>query len=411
MLQQAVEGRLSDEAFRGAIDPEILAIAAEETTDIDISARIRDVMDETLAAQQITRVGIDRDILRNRSIAIGNTIAEDVPDLERRKIFASTGLTTHSCLYLDEYVDDNRDHALRLMSGLDNSVQTAGTIGEIAAALGESEVSEAFSGSYLELLRDWMGGTAIPQIQANLGEDAPSVEQLAKFIEDYFGSRLPWVTSGFLRIATNRLKLEESDLLPSVRTLPAMIKAGVGFPEAAWAVAAGAASREAAIKIGADYISQRKDTVNTGDSGNNYAGFLEWLRPLTSEDLHHLYGLEGAVLEDTVKAFQRSTRNPLLATEEALPLEFDVRGTTYEGRWQLAALAVSGSEVFLRRDYDNLVDRNAVYVTLDNQPIGYAPKDFAQLMAPNLDSGWIGKGKVIRRTGAPIPSIRVKIEA
>ena len=411
LLQRAVEGRLSDEAFRGALDPEILAIAAEETTDSDIAVRISDVMDETLAAQQIARIGIDRDILRNRSIAIGNNIAEDVPELERRKIFASTGLTTQSCLYLDEYVSDHRDRALRLMSGLDDAVHTAGTIGEIAAALGESEVSEAFSGSYLDLLRDWMGGTAIPQIQANLGEDAPSVEQLAKFIEDYFGSRLPWVTSGFLRIATNRLALEESDLLPNVRTLPAMIKAGVGFPEAAWVAAAGAASREAAIKIGADYIAQRKDTVNSRDNGDKYARFLEWLRPLTSEDLHHLYGLEGAVLEDTVKAFQRSTRNPLLASEEALPLEFDVAGTTYEGRWQFAALAVSGSEVFLRRDYDNLVDRNAVFVTLDNQPIGYAPRDFAQVMAPNLDSGWIGKGKVIGRTLGPVSSIRVKIEA
>ena len=412
LLQNTIQGRLSEEAFRGAVDPEILAIAAEESSENDIKARVTDVMDKTLAAQQIARSRIDGNVLRTKSIAIANTIAQDVPDIECRKTFASTGLTTESCLYLDKYVNQNRDQALRVMSGLEDAIATAGTIGEIAAALNESEVREAFSGSYLDLLRDWMGGLSIPRIQAGLGEDPPSVEELAKFIEDYFGSRLPWVTSGFLRIALNRLGLEESELSLKVRTLPAMIKAGVGFPEAAWAAAAGAASREAAIKIGVDYISQRND-MGDGNSGvrDSYSNFLEWLGLLTTEDLRYHYGLKGAVLEETATALQRNSRNPLLKNVVTFPMEFNVRGTAYEDRWQIAGLANPGSNIYLSRDYDNLVDRNAVYVTLDDVPIGYAPRNFAQLLAPDLDAGWIGRGTVIHRNLGQVPLVRVRIEA
>ena len=89
----------------------------------------------------------------------------------------------------------------------------------------------------------------------------------------------------------------------------------------------------------------------------------------------------------------------------------DVRGIAFEGRRQIAAQAVSGSEIFLRRDYDNLVDRNAVFVTFDDQPIGYAPKDYAQLIAPDLDAGWVGKGTVVDNKVSPVPSVRIRIEA
>ena len=92
LLQQVVEERLSDEAFRGVIDPEILAIAAEESTQSDISVRIGDVIEETLAAQQIARRGIDPAILKEKSVVIANAIAEDVPDVEWEKDIRIDGI-------------------------------------------------------------------------------------------------------------------------------------------------------------------------------------------------------------------------------------------------------------------------------------------------------------------------------
>ena len=197
----------------------------------------------------------------------------------------------------------------------------------------------------------------------------------------------------------------------AVRTLPGMIKIGVGFPEAAWAAAAGAASREAAIRIGTEYLSEFGVAATGVDPEHTYTNFLDWLRPFTSENLHHMYGLEGAVLDQTLKAIQRNVKNPLLAAEVTFPLEFNVTGISYDDRRQVAARALLGSEILLRRDYANLVDRNAVFVTFENQALGYVPRDYAQLISPDIDAGWIGKCQVIHNEPAAVPSVRIRIES
>ena len=74
-------------------------------------------------------------------------------------------------------------------------------------------------------------------------------------------------------------------------------------------------------------------------------------------------------------------------------------------------MAVVGSEVYLRRDYDNLVDRNAVFVTFESLPIGYVPRNYAQLMAPDLDAGRVGKGEVTSNELSGVPLVRVRIDA
>ena len=367
-------------------------------------------MDSTLAARQVSRAGLSDNILRDRAISIAKKIVDDVPDIGQRRVFATTGLTTRSCLYLDDYISNNSSHITRIIQGQEGAVEAAGVISEIAAGLSESEVGEAFSGSYLDLLRLWMGGNSIPDIRNTLGEDAPSMEQLARFIENYFGGRLPWVTSGFLYIATARLGLDGNLVPLAVRTLPAMIKVGVEFPEAAWAAAAGAASRDAAIRIGMDYVSARAVDTGVEDRAHTYSRFLDWLRPLTSEELNRSYGLEGAVLEETLRSFQRNATNPLLGTEIKFPMEFNVRGIAYENRRQIAVSAGAGSEVFLRRDYDNLVDRNAILVVFQNQPLGYMPRDYAQLIAPEVDAGWLGKCSVVYNEPGLVPSVRVRME-
>ena len=410
VMQQIVAGRLSSEAFRGAIDPEILAIAAEETPENPISAFIGNVVDSTFAAQQVSRVGLPEDILRNKSLEIANLIAGEVPDIGQRKLFSSTGLSTQSCLYLSEYMTTHAQEVFELIGASGDSTHKAQAISEVVAALNESEVQEAYSGSYLELLRDWMGGVSVPQIRLNLGDDAPNVEQLGRFIENYFGGRLPWVISGFIRIAANAHNSEEGALPLTVRTLPAMVKAGVGFPAAAWAAAAGAASRDAAIRIGAQFNLESESSSSEEGTEPSYSEFLEWLRPMTSEELNQSYGLEGAVLQETLNAFQRNTKNPLLNTEIRFPLQFDVRGIIYGSRRQTASQVRPGIELSLERDYDNLVDRNAIMVTFRSRDLGYVPRDYAQLIAPDLDAGLVYRCYAARIELGEIPSITASIE-
>ncbi len=66
--------------------------------------------------------------------------------------------------------------------------------------------------------------------------------------------------------------------------------------------------------------------------------------------------------------------------------------------------------VVLERDYANIGDRNAVFVTLRGQILGYVPRDYAQLTAPELDSAWLGKGVVTEKTPDAVPGISVRID-
>ena len=410
LLQEVIDGRISEEAFRGVLDPEILAYAAEESADDRISTHIENLVDNTLAARQLSRTRIPENMLRQQSVAIVNQIVQDVPDGNRRKLFASTGLATNSCLHLENYINEHAEGVAEIMSGQVSAADAAGFISEVAAELREAEVDEAFSGSFVDLLHLWMDGRPIPEIRMALGDDAPNMEQFASFVENHFAGRLPWVASGFLKIASGRLQLVEETLPLLVRTLPAMIKVGVGFPEAAWAAAAGVASREFAIKLATEYIAHRRMTSEDAESGGGFKDFLDWLTPMTSEELNQIYGLEGAVLEETLHALRRNNRNPFLIGDPAFPLDFEVRGLAFGSRGLVAARAALGSHAELQRDYDNLVDRNAILVLHKGEPMGFVPRDVAQLIAPDLDAGDSKICEVIHSETYPTPMVRLRIQ-
>lgn len=64
-----------------------------------------------------------------------------------------------------------------------------------------------------------------------------------------------------------------------------------------------------------------------------------------------------------------------------------MRGIRYENRFAVALKAEPGQRVHLVRDYDNLVDRNAIAIYLANEQMGYLPREVAQVLAPEMDTG------------------------
>lgn len=243
------------------------------------------------------------------------------------------------------------------------------------------------------------------QLRAEFAADAPTVEELAKFIEDFFGYRLPWGISGYIRIATKMLDLSPASLSSFSRFFPSMVKFGVPFPEAAWAMAAGIPFRRVAMELASRYLREQ--------SSPSYADFREWLGSLDAERLQHEYRLTSPVLEDVTRALARSNINPLLVQftglEQQLPIEVDVKGVTYGSRMRVALRARHGIQVRLTRDYDNPVDRNAVVVELYRQPLGYLPRQVAQLLAPEMDTGVEFETVIVSVTRGRTPRIRVRI--
>lgn len=74
---------------------------------------------------------------------------------------------------------------------------------------------------------------------------------------------------------------------------------------------------------------------------------------------------------------------------ECLEMRFPVVGLSHDGRDQIVRdNATMGSVVFLKREPENLYDRNAVKVCLGGDMcIGYLARQVAALMARDMDGG------------------------
>ena len=65
----------------------------------------------------------------------------------------------------------------------------------------------------------------------------------------------------------------------------------------------------------------------------------------------------------------------------------------------------------LEREYDNLVDQNAVRVVLDTQELGYLPRRVAQLVAPEMDTGLRLTATVAHVEEDDVPRVSVVLSA
>ena len=110
---------------------------------------------------------------------------------------------------------------------------------------------------YRDLLRNWLNGEPIVEIRKSFGEDAPSPEDSAGFIEDYFGLRLPWLCSAFIRLPTEALGMNSEGLSTQSRFLPSLIKYGIPMVEAAWAMVLGVPSRLYSMQIASAYREEK----------------------------------------------------------------------------------------------------------------------------------------------------------
>lgn len=410
LLKDLVQDRLTEAALSDVLDPEILAMLVEEG--LELAALSEEVIDsmlsQTLVSAQAARHRMETQRLGRAIQVTAERIVQHAPDTEHWSVYSSTGLRSASCEKLRQHILDNERSLRRLLSeaGPDQLNELAIFFLEACLAVPEMEPDREFGGSYTELLQRWLSGAAIPDIRAEFGDQVSSLEELAKFIEDLFGYRLPWGISAYLRIAASTLDLDSSAIPDFVKFFPSMVKFGLPDPASCWAMAAGIPFRRMAIEVAAVYL----DETNTP----NYADFLKWLGQLDSDRLRYDFGLKSPVLEDVSRALSRSSINPLLRefcdARDILPREVEVRGINYEDRAKVALSARVGMPVTLVRDYDNVVDRNAVRVQLGSAVMGYLPRELAQLLAADMDAGLRLAGRIAAVEKGPVPRIRLRVE-
>jgi replicative superfamily II helicase len=385
LLKELVQERLTETALADRLDPEVLAILVEEGAASLTDELVESVLADSLVYTQASRERVSLDRLRAVFRQTGNSIVKEVPEAEYRTVYSGTGLNTQSCETIRRHVEENREELrnLLLAAGPSEASRLASLFLDACSEVREMQPERGFAGSYAELLGAWLSGADISDLRDEFAAYAPTVDELAKFIEDFFGYRLPWGISAYIRIAAKVLGLPLATLSPVTRFFPSMVKLGVPSPEAAWAMAAGIPFRRLGIELSSRYLSERPSS--------GYHDFLEWLGSLDIEALHEEYDVPSPILEDVARALARSGANPYLAPfsglDRHLPLDAEVKGVGYQGRWRVASLARPGERVVLERDYDNPVDRNAVLLELNSRTLGYLPRQLAQLVAPEMDAG------------------------
>lgn len=384
-LVALVRNRLSEEALQAALDPEILALLVEAESAPHSGVPLQDILEGSLVHVQANRHQFQIQKLQEVFVHVAKNLTEKVTSPELRAMYSSTGLSSTSCQTIHDHVEAHASLIKTLFSQagprvLDDIIDV---LLPVCLDLPEMQSGRDFGGSYRDLLRWWLDGTAPQELMAEFSDQASSPEELGRFIDDIFGYRLPWGLASYIHIAAASLHIDYTVLPALVKFLPSMVKFGLPDPMACWAMAAGIPFRRTAIEIAAACRSE----LGTP----SYEGFLAWFGTLSSERLHYDFGLTSPMLEDVSRAIFVSSVNPLLekftSLETFLPYETEVNGVEYENRSVVALQAKAGQPVALIRDYDNLVDRNAIAVYLLNRVMGYLPRHVAQVLAPEMDTG------------------------
>lgn len=407
-LQQLVTERLTEEALKAELDPEILGILAEEVETVSYSDLVRQFTTEGLAHIQIIRKAPDLQVrLENILQEAADDLTERVPNQGTRKVYSMTGLSSTSCLTISGDIENQRSQVTSLFQQSDESNLEAlvDLLVSTCLKLKEMEPRYGFSGSNFQLLHDWILGTSINDLTLEFSSHVQAVDEFSLHIDDFFRYRLPWGISSYVRIAKKLLQIEETQVSEYIKFFPAMVKFGVPSPAACWAMSLGIPSRKIAIEFATAFETEILD--------KSYEAFLEWLNTITPERLQYDFNIQGFLLEDITRSVLTSSINSLLrlySDASLLPREVEVQGIRYDNRAQIAMRCSIGDRVEIIRDYDNLLDRNAVSMFWRGQQIGYMPRDVAEVLAVEIDTGITLNGEVtwVDKSG-DVPKIRTRI--
>lgn len=406
LLIRLINDGISDEETRKLLDPEILALLAEENSLEILEEKLKDILDESLVHAQAIKSGTDMTSLHSAFEKIAKTIAHEIPEIRSWKPYSVTGLSSTSCQNIRQYIDQNQTTIQNFINekNLDSISDLLSVILEAVSGLSEMKVQNEYSGDYHELLLKWTSGKNINEILSEIHSDEPI--KVVKFIEEYFGYLLPWGISAFLQITKLTLGLSDEDIPNHMKYLPSMIKFGVPNPESSWAMMIRIPFKKTAIMLSSKYISQNQSL--------DYENFRNWISLIDPEELKHEYNLVSPFLEDVNNALFRAGINPLLNAEtdvkKVISEDTWISGISYESRYLVAYTAKKEDVVELIRDYDNMYDRNAIRVFLHGRELGFLNRNLAQFLAPHIDCGLNLEAEITEIISKTIPQIKIKIK-
>lgn len=387
LLHRLVDERITVDDAGELLDASLLPLLVEEVgSDLGpLLAEIDSTLQTSFVAHQAITDHIALDSLLHASHELAAQIIERIPEANSRRLFATTGLSSKSCLRIKDAVGERLRETSDSLLGLVSLDSMLDLVISSLSQVPEMEPERAFAGDYAELAKLWVSGRQLPAIVDYLRRESDlsvSPESLSEFLNDYAMYRLPWGASAFLSIATDRLQIDPDSAPLWTRALPALIKFGVPNHTAAWCMGFGISSRPLAIALAEAYIA---------DGGSNLPSDLRsWLGQQDAEQLAARLRVTGRAVTDLGRVCQRARRVNVRATLARGPiLPADITIKLLDGDEVDAAISLvpDDAQVDVGRDYGSLVDRNRMIATVNDVIVGVVPPHLSQILAVEVDTG------------------------
>ncbi len=380
-LRDLIDRRISSDDLKARIDPEILGMLAEESFS-SFDEPLDRMISSTLAgkiAKREERYDKLHGIFREKALEIKASLKDD-----EIRVYGKTGLSSSSCMLIRDYILNKKATIAEMLDRDSSAADFAALVLEALYDIPEMHARLSFAGDKKELLEMWISGKSFDDMRNELKiTDALSA---SKFIEEYFGSLVPWGASAFLQIMCFKLELSMKSLPDSMQFLPGLIKYGVPLQEACWAMQLGISNRKTALKIAVQY--RNKSTQSA------IAGFIEWMRNLDSKTLPDAGAL---FFDDAAKTILRVGDNRYLRERQSLQQVIQepavVRAETEKQKLMISTIK-ENQDIHIVRDYDNLRDRNAIKIQCGGENLGLLDNGVSQYLAPLMDTGTALEGKV-----------------
>ncbi len=382
---QFTDDELTENFSERLIDTHLLSMLVEESVDTPNEKILRDFLNDSLVKVQATTEGLDIEPLIKASTSVVHKIYNETKDENLRKIYARTGLSIKSCKILSSRIQENIGIFVDFCEGYGKQEFVLkfiiDNLQDLNEMIGKEKISYKDKFEDYNLISGWINLMSIPTLATEFTNEK-KIEKAAEYIDKKFVYRLSWGANAFTKILSYNMGMELKDLPLFLKELSSMIKFGVNSQYASWAMSLGVNSRNLAHRIGTKF----KEEVDETD----FSKFIEWFKELNTEKLGVLGTLESKALESRVSKLEVnniSEYDMILTNIKKDGIIVGIKGLSFEDRLKNLEKLADGQSLFLKRDYLNKHDIDAIKIYSNTNELGFIPRELAKVLAPQMDFG------------------------
>lgn len=378
MLDALVSKRISSSTFLKNMDilaePYLLSLLSEEINEEDIQNMVESVISYSLFNTQAIQRDIKVDVIRNYFNSTFSKLKEELSQSEIN-VFASTGLSCSSNIAFLEIIDDNLD-ILKTEILFEEYEILLKLIFEVF----DQNPDEFYSykldklgvkpSQLIPIANKWILGYEIDDLRENWKEISDNPDGLFIVISDCFYYRYCWGVTSFLSLLCYRLETELNDLPEPIKHLASFIKYGLNTPTACLARSIGIRNRNIA-----ELLSARSGELR-GKS------FLKWLANIELDNIEDWL----PTIYDCLNVREVVNKLTPERQQNLESYEFEIAGITQNDlRRELSKTIDIGYYLTYERELDNIYDPMAIKIMVDDDQIGYVPRQIAKIISVDID--------------------------